>query len=169
MFVFPEAFAPYIHAILSIFLPLQSIQCCPSVTGSFRADSKLIVCLSLIENVFVIENSSTIAQLLYHQLRIQYHLLSIKYKLFLLKTCKSEINFLLNAHTTFVSLQSMDSLCFFGVVHFVEFPFFVRTLFDVFAIAVDNDFNFFIQLNNPFEQSLLFFSCGFRNRKASVY
>ena len=95
MFVFPEAFAPYIHAILSIFLPLQSIQCCPSVAGSFRADSKLIVYLSLIENIFVIENSSTIAQLLYHQLRIQYHLLFIKYKLFLLRLCKNEVNFYL--------------------------------------------------------------------------
>ena len=168
MFVFPEAFAPYIHAILSIFLPLQPIQCCPSVAGLFRADSKLIVCLSLIENVFVIENSSTIAQLLYHQLRIQYHLLSIKYKLFLLQTCKSAINFYLTCIQLLYHYKAWI-LCFFGVVHFVEFPFFVRTLFDVFAIAVDNDFNFFIQLNNPFEQSLLFFSCGLRNRKASIY
>ena len=36
MFVFPEAFAPYIHAILSIFSPLQSIQCCQPISDPFK-------------------------------------------------------------------------------------------------------------------------------------
>jgi len=55
------------------------------------------------------------------------------------------------------------------IIHFVEFTFFVRALFDVLPVTIDNDFDFFIQFDAPVERSLLFFSCGFGNRKAIVY
>ena len=48
-----------------------------------------------------------------------------------------------------MNIERDKRLVFFGVIQFVEFTFCVRTLFDVLSIAIDNDFYFFIQVNDP--------------------
>ena len=49
------------------------------------------------------------------------------------------------------NIRIQQVLFFLVVIDFVEFPFFVRTLFDVLTVTIDNDFDFFIQLDDPFE------------------
>ena len=48
-----------------------------------------------------------------------------------------------------MNIERGERLVFFGVIRFVELTFFVHTLFDVLSVAIDNDFYFFIQVNDP--------------------
>ena len=48
-----------------------------------------------------------------------------------------------------MNIERGERLGFFGVIHLIEFTFYVRTLFDVLAVSRNNNLDFFIQLNNP--------------------
>ena len=68
-----------------------------------------------------------------------------------------------------MNIERGKRLVFFGVIQFIKLTFFVCSLFDVLSVAIDNDFYFFIQLNDSLKRFMLLFTCCFGNRKLIVY